>query len=195
MARYEDEVVHGVDGIEEYDNPAPAWLVAILWGSVVFAVLYIGWYALAFGDDSMTAGLRDELVVEKAKVQDYFAKNPIVPPTAEDLLAAAVDPESLGKGRERFLKTCAPCHGENGQGLIGPNLTDNFWIHGGKAVEIFTTVAKGVPAKGMPPWGRALKPEELRALVGFIRSLNGTNPANGRAPEGNEVAPEPIASK
>ncbi len=95
----------------------------------------------------------------------------------------------------RFAKSCAPCHGEQAQGLIGPNLTDDHWLHGGTVEQIFQTVSKGWPPKGMPPWGRTLKPDELAALVSYVRSLQGANPPNGRPPEGDLVEPEPIPGK
>ena len=192
MARYEDKIVHDVDGIEEYNNSLPGWLQAIFYASILFSVLYIAFYALNFGDDSMEAELQAETVAGRAAIQDYFDKNPLVPPSTEELLAGATQPEVLALGAERFAKTCASCHGDLGQGLIGPNLCDDSWLHGGKVTEVFQTIAKGVPAKGMPPWGRALAPEELSALVSHIRSIQGSNPANGRSPEGNPVAPEPL---
>ena len=193
MARYEDRLLdHEADGIQEYDNAPPVWFTWILYGSIVFSILYIGWYALSFGDDDKIAEYQGELVSGSAEIQAWFAANPIVPPTPAELLAGAVDPTTLEQGRARFVKTCAPCHGEQAQGLIGPNLTDDHWIHGGKVTEIFTTLVGGVPAKGMPPWGRALAPEELRALTGYVRSIQGSDPPGGRPPEGVKVAPEPL---
>ncbi len=193
MAQYEDKVLHhDVDGIQEYDNPMPGWLMALLYGSITFAVLYIGFYALAFGPASMSAEYRADQVVAKAETQAYFAAHPIVPPTTQVLLAGALDPAVLEQGRARFAKTCAACHGDHAQGLIGPNLTDNQWINGGLVTQIFTTLAKGVPAKGMPPWGRAFPPAELAALVAYVRSLQGSLPANPKPAEGVVVEPEPL---
>jgi len=192
MAQYEDKILHDVDGIQEYDNPMPGWLMAIFWGAMVFAILYMGFYALAFGEKSMVSEYRGEVVADLAAVQAYFDANPLVPPTATELLTGATDPEVLALGGARFARTCASCHGEAAQGLIGPNLCDGYWLHGGQVTQVFQTVAKGVPAKGMPPWGRAIAPEELSALVSYIRSLQGTAPANARPPEGEQVAPEPL---
>jgi cytochrome c oxidase cbb3-type subunit 3 len=193
MARFEDRLLdHEADGIQEYDNPPPVWFNWIFYGAIVFSVLYVGWYALSFGDDDMIAEYQREIVAQTAAVQAWFDANPIVPPTPEELLAGALDPAVLAQGAERYRKTCAACHGEAGQGLIGPNLTDEHWLHGGKVTQIFESVVKGIPAKGMPPWGRALAPEELRAVVSYIRSLSGTNPAGARGPEGDRVPPEPL---
>jgi cytochrome c oxidase cbb3-type subunit III len=192
MAEFEDKVLHELDGIKEYDNPMPGWLMAIWWGSLLFAAAYLIFYALSFGEGSMEAEYRQATQQAVTAVDAYFAANPLVPPSPAQMLAGAADPAGLAAGRARFTKTCAPCHGERAQGLIGPNLTDDRWIHGGTVEQIFQSVAKGWPAKGMPPWGRALKPEELTALVSYVRSIQGSNPPNARAPEGERVVPEPI---
>ncbi len=195
MAEYDDNVLHELDGIKEYDNPMPGWLMAIFWGAILFSVVYLAFYALAFGEGSMEAEYRAQTQQAVTAVDAYFAANPLVPPSSADLLAGAANPEVIEAGRARFARTCASCHGEQAQGLIGPNLTDDRWIHGGTVEQIFQSVAKGWPAKGMPPWGRAVSPEELAALVSYVRSLQGSNPPNARAPEGDPVVPEPIPGK
>jgi cytochrome c oxidase cbb3-type subunit 3 len=187
-----DKVLHELDGIQEYDNPLPGWLMAIWWGSLLFAALYIAFYALSFGEGSMQSEYRSATEKDLAAIQAHFDANPLVPPTPAELLAGAVDPQVLDKGKARFAKSCAPCHGEQGQGLIGPNLTDDRWIHGGHVEQIFQSVAKGWPAKGMPPWGRAVPPDELAALVSYVRSLQGTSPPSAKAAEGETVVPEPL---
>ena len=193
--KYKDEILHEVDGIAEYDNPSPGWLNAILWGALIFSVLYIAFYALSFGPASHKSEYRREAVQAHAALQAYYDANPIVPPSAVQLLAGAVDQKVIDLGRARFVKTCASCHGEAAQGLIGPNLTDENWLHGGKVTQVFSTIAKGVPAKGMPPWGRAVAPKELAALVSYLRSVQGTRPANPKEPEGKAVTPEPLPKK
>jgi cytochrome c oxidase cbb3-type subunit 3 len=192
MAQFEDKVLHDVDGIREYDNPMPGWLMAIWWGSLIFSAAYLIFYALSFGEGTMEAEYRSETQRALASTQAYFDANPLVPPSTAELLAGANNPAMLQVASARFAKSCAACHGEKAQGLIGPNLTDERWIHGGNVEQIFQTIAKGWPAKGMPPWGRALKPQELSALVSYIRSLQGSNPPNARPPEGEPVAPQPI---
>jgi cytochrome c oxidase cbb3-type subunit 3 len=192
MAAYQDKVLHELDGIKEYDNPMPGWLMAIWWGSLVFSAAYLIFYALSFGEGSMEAEYRGETQSALTGVQAHFDANPLVPPSPADLLAGAKDPAVIDVGAGRFARTCASCHGEKAQGLIGPNLTDDRWIHGGSVEQVFQSVAKGWPAKGMPPWGRAMKPEELSALVSYVRSIQGSNPPNAKAAEGDPFAPEPI---
>lgn len=193
MGLYDDKLLHhDVDGIREYDNPMPGWLLALLFGTIAFSALYLGFYALAFGPASVGSEYRDEEVAARAEVQAHFAAHPLQPPTTPELLSGALDPVVLEQGRARFVKSCAACHGENAQGLIGPNLTDVAWLHGGQVVQIFTTIAKGVPAKGMPPWGRAFPAAEIAALVSYIRSLQGSLPKDPKPTEGIAVTPEPL---
>ncbi len=195
MAQFEDKVLHELDGIREYDNAMPGWLMAIWWGSLIFAAAYLIFYALSFGDGSMEAEYRGEQQKALAAVQAHFDANPLVAPSAAELLAGANDPAILQVAHDRFARSCASCHGERAQGLIGPNLTDDRWIHGGSVEQVFQTIAKGWPAKGMPPWGRALQSEELGALVSYVRSLQGSNPPNARPPEGDPVAPQPMSPR
>jgi cytochrome c oxidase cbb3-type subunit 3 len=189
---YVDRILdHESDGIQEYDNPSPPWLVYLFYGTILFAIGYTAYYVFNRGPS-----VQDELKLESKTLEkqwaDYYAKNPIVPPSTEELVAAAKNPEMIADGKAQFAKTCAACHGDAAQGLIGPNLTDDHWLHGGKMTEVYGTLVKGVAGKGMPPWGRALAPEKLAAVVAFLRSVQGSNPANPKVPEGEKVAPEPI---
>ena len=195
MADYEDKVLHELDGIKEYDNPMPGWLMAIWWGSLLFAAGYLMFYALRFGEGSLEAEYRAQTESAVTSVQAYFDANPLVPPSPAQLLAGAKNTAVVGMGEARFARSCAPCHGDHAQGLIGPNLTDDRWIHGGTVEQIFQTVAKGWPSKGMPPWGRTLNPDELAALVSYVRSLQGSLPANSRPPEGDPASPEPLPER
>jgi cytochrome c oxidase cbb3-type subunit 3 len=195
MAAYEDKVLHELDGIKEYDNPMPGWLMAIWWGSLIFSAAYLVFYALSFGEPTMESEYRGTAQTELAAIQAHFDANPLVPPSPQNLLAGAKDTAVLDAGAARFTKSCAACHGGQAQGLIGPNLTDDRWIHGGSVEQVFQSVAKGWPAKGMPPWGRAMKPEELAAVVSYVRSLQGTNPPGAKPAEGDPFAAEPLPGK
>jgi cytochrome c oxidase cbb3-type subunit 3 len=192
MADYEDKVLHELDGIQEFDNPMPGWLMAIWWGSIFFSAAYLVFYALSFGEGSMEAEYRAETVKALTAVQAHYDANPLVPPSPAELLAGAKDPFVLDLGAARYARSCASCHGEQAQGLIGPNLTDQHWIHGGSVEQVFQSIAKGWPEKGMPPWGRAVPPAELSALVSYVRSLQGSSPPGARPAEGEPFAPEPI---
>jgi cytochrome c oxidase cbb3-type subunit 3 len=182
---------HECDGIQEYDNASPGWWLGTFYGAVVFSIGYMFYYGMNFGADHVDE-LNAAQVQHKASVQAWFDENPMVPPTTEELLAAAVDPAILAAGENAYQKQCASCHGVEGQGLIGPNLTDDHWLHGATVIEIFDTIVKGVPDKGMPTWGRRFAPEELEALAAFVRSLHGTAPADPKSPQGELAEVEPL---
>ena len=105
------------------------------------------------------------------------------------------DPSMMNGGRKIFTAKCATCHGMFGEGSIGPNLTDEFWLHGGQLMDVYRTVREGVPAKGMLAWERQLRPAELRAVSAHVGGLLGSDPPNAKAPQGEEairIAPEPV---
>lgn len=112
----------------------------------------------------------------------------------EETKAAEVTPltdeVSLAKGKDIFTKNCVACHGPNAEGLIGPNLTDQYWINGGRFGDIVNVINVGVPAKGMIPWDKTLTAEQIRQVASYIVSLQGTNPPNAKAPEGDLYQPE-----
>jgi cytochrome c oxidase cbb3-type subunit 3 len=115
--------------------------------------------------------------------------------TDESIAALRRDAAAMAKARESFATRCMPCHGAQGQGVIGPNLTDEYWLHGSRPVDIATIITVGVPEKGMIPWKDHLAPEEIRALAAFIGTLQGTNPPNPKAPEGQKIAGGAAASR
>lgn len=96
----------------------------------------------------------------------------------------AITPPDVAVGRAVFVRSCAPCHREDGGGAVGPNLTDSYWIHGGRPEEIHRTVRDGVAAKGMPAWGRVLSPYKLSSTVAYVTSLRGTDPRKPKGPQG-----------
>lgn len=179
--KHEETLEHEYDGIRELDNPLPGWWLATFYGTIVFALLYVGYYHLGTGPSLVEELQRDMAEIsEKAKP----AEGPSGPDESA-LLAVLEDPAALRLGKEQYAAKCASCHGNQGEGSIGPNLTDAYWIHGdGSITAIATVVSDGVAAKGMPPWKGLLKEDELVAVVGFVKSLKGTKPANAKAPQG-----------
>jgi cytochrome c oxidase cbb3-type subunit 3 len=170
---------HEYDGIREYDNPMPRWWLWVFYATIVFSPLY---YFLP-GRLGENGG---NVAEYEAEVAAHKVAEPPPAPTISDeaLLALAKDRDALHEGEEVFTKNCVSCHGAGGGGVIGPNLTDAAWIHGGTPSAIHKTIVEGVLAKGMPPWGRLLKPEEVDQVTAYVISLRGTSPANPKAPEG-----------
>ncbi len=177
---------HDYDGIREYDNPMPRWWLWIFYATIIFVPVY---YLLP---GSMGAG-PGMIAAYEAEVAAYEASRPAAADggaSAEALLALASDPAALANGKSLFDMNCAVCHRADGGGLIGPNLTDDAWLHGSSPTAIHATIANGVLEKGMPPWDRLLKPEQVDAVTAYVISLRGTNPPAPKAPEG---AVEPAA--
>jgi cytochrome c oxidase cbb3-type subunit 3 len=175
---------HEYDGIQEYDNPMPRWWVSMFWATIVFSILY----AINIGPVGSGAGWIAEYESDMAAFRELYPEGA---PTADagQLAALAADPSALASGQTVYSQMCAACHGAAGEGTIGPNLTDDYWIHGASLPEILHTVSVGVLAKGMPAWDKMLKPEEVNAVVVYVASLRGTDPPNPKAAEGELVNP------
>lgn len=170
---------HDYDGIREYDNPLPRWWLWIFYATILF----VPFYYLAPGFMGEGPGM---VAAYEADVAAHKAALPPQPAAMDDatLLAVLSDADELKEGGEVFTKNCAACHRADGGGLIGPNLTDAAWIHGGSPSAIYQTISAGVLAKGMPAWDRILKPDELKEVTAYVLSLKGTNPPTPKAPEG-----------
>lgn len=178
----DERVVHSVDGIEEYDNELPRWWLYSLFATMVFAAGYWFVYQNAFADSPLETYQRE--------VAKSSSANAAVTPEA--LAALVKSPAAIDQGKGVFTQTCVACHRNDGGGLVGPNLTDDFWIHGSTPERIYETVAKGVPDKGMPAWGSQLGSERVQAVTAYLVSIRGTNVAGGKAPQGDrEVAVAP----
>jgi cytochrome c oxidase cbb3-type subunit 3 len=176
---------HTYDGIQEYDNPMPRWWLGTFAATIVFSVLYL------FNIGPIGSG-KGWIADYEADMKAFAAAHPA--PSGNDVSEAALaalvaDKQALAAGKTTFDAYCASCHRQDGGGLIGPNLADSHWLHGGKSTDIYKTVVDGVLAKGMPPWGKSLKPEQLKTVVAYVVSLHGTNPVNPKAPQGELVTP------
>ena len=180
-AGHEDpKVVHQYDDIQEYDNHLPNWWLWTLYGSVVFAIGYWFYYhGFAAGELPMA-----ELRREQIEIAQKSGKGA----DEATLVALANDPSSVKGGQETFATLCAPCHAANGGGTIGPNLTDEFWIHGGKPEQIYKVVKDGVVTKGMAAWGSQIGEVKTQAVVAYLLSIRNTNVPGGKAPQGDKTA-------
>lgn len=174
---------HNYDGIQELDHPLPQWWQGVFYATIVFGVIYFVYFMLAGGPTQKQELERDLETIAK------LAPAPTASGDLESKIMSVLGDEATrAAGRVVFEGKCVACHGDKGQGIIGPNLTDRFWIHGdGTPVAILKVVTEGVAEKGMPPWGPILSPDETMQVVVFVASLQGTNPAGGKPPEGNEV--------
>lgn len=175
---------HEYDGIQEYDNPLPTWWLWTFFLTIMFSFIYFIHYEFGGGPT-----LKQELEVAMQNIEKAAAQHAPAVTETEDLLAEAMkDPKLTEVGAAAYVAKCAACHGPQLGGLIGPNLTDNFWLHGkATRLDIVNVIRKGVPEKGMPPWETLLSKDEVYGLTAYILSKKGSNPANAKPPQGEEV--------
>lgn len=172
---------HEYDGIREYDNPLPRWWVWIFAGSFWFSLAYFLHYHVSPRGQSVAAAYEADV----REARELEAKASLAQPVTEESLGKLMaDAASMTDAKALFDLRCAVCHGNQAQGVIGPNLTDDAWIHGaGNLADIYAVIDTGVQTKGMPAWGRQLSPIELRKVAAFVGTQRG-KAVPGKAPEG-----------
>jgi cytochrome c oxidase cbb3-type subunit 3 len=175
---------HQYDGIQEFDNPMPGWWIWLYVGTFVFAVFYVLGIQVFGYINTYDKDLEESLESLEMQRTEYAAAQPAFAVDEATLARFVNDPSKVTAGAEHFAAQCAACHGAEGQGLIGPNLTDAYWIRGGSNTDVFTVITKGSLEKGMPPWEGMFTQEQRAEMVAYIRSLEGTDPPNAKAPEG-----------
>lgn len=207
MAKIENERLmdHNYDGIQELDNFLPPWWTWLFIITIVFSVAYILHYHIFKTGDSQAVEYYKEMNPEWSHADlkivgpnyrytsPYAGSSSVAAATVSSTSSITAEPveivmlsdiESLDKGKQIFDINCVVCHGANGEGLIGPNFTDEYWIHGGSLEDIVHIINVGVPAKGMIPWDKTLTPQQILEVSSYIVSLVGTDPPNQKAPEG-----------
>lgn len=177
-------VGHSYDGIEELDHSLPRWWLLTFYGTILFSALYFVYYSMGDGPTLFQEYNREKVALEVAQAKNTSGGGPA---DETKLLATIKNPEKQKHGKEVYQTRCASCHGAEGQGGIGPNLTDDYWIHGNKPSQIVATIVNGVGDKGMPPWGPLLSEDDIFSLTAYIKSIHGTNPAGAKAPQGELI--------
>lgn len=174
---------HEYDGIKELDNPLPPWLKYLFYVTIIFSISYLI-LLFVFKDDSIiqVKEYRKEVLAARTKtevaVKEEAVKTAATPMTQEQILAA---------GKAIYDKTCLVCHGKFGEGLVGPNFTDEYWIHGGKPDDLLKVINEGVLEKGMISYKSQLNKTQINNVIGYILSLQGSNPPNQKAPQGEKM--------
>ena len=189
MTRKRDELLnHEADGIREFDNDLPRWWLYGFYFTILFGVLYVvNYHMLAspfMGDKTVAAEYAAEVAAAAA------AAPPKPAPAAPASVVALTDADSMAKGKAIFesqTHPCAACHRADLGGLVGPNLTDEYWLHGCKASDVVQTIKTGFPTAGMLPYGGgpALTDDQLLQLASYVLSQRGSNPpaAKARVPD------------
>ena len=174
---------HEYDGIRELDNNLPPWWLYLFYGGIIFGAVYLVRYEILGGDDQETE-LRKEMALAKIEVEEYMKNAPDL--MDEKSVTQLTDAPSIAKGKDIYQTNCAACHRADGGGQIGPNLTDKYWIFGGDVKNLFHTITNGGrDGKGMVSWKGTLKPTEIQYAASYILSLQGTDPKDPKAPDGD----------
>lgn len=184
---------HNYDGIKELDNNLPPWWVYMFYATIIFGIVYMVRFHI-FNDYNQTTEYEREVAAAQVSIAEYKK-------TAKDLVdvntvALLTEAADLSAGKAIFETNCVACHMADGGGGIGPNLTDDYFILGGGIKNVFHTISEGGrDGKGMIAWKQTLKPLEMAQVASYVLGLQGTTPANPKAPEGeiwvNEPQPEP----
>jgi cytochrome c oxidase cbb3-type subunit 3 len=175
---------HNYDGIKELDNHLPPWWKWLFYGTIGWSAVYLVIYHITDSMPLSDQEYQNEVAIASEKLNKLRASQPVAAIDEEGLTYTA-DEALILKGKSIYISNCASCHKNAGEGGIGPNLTDEYWIHGGGVKNIYATVKNGVPEKGMISWKPILKPEEIRDVAFYILSIQGTNPPNAKAPQGS----------
>ncbi len=186
---------HDYDGIRELDNSLPPWWLWLFYGTIIFSGVYLWYYNISQKGASQLQEYEIAMeVAELQKAQNLSAQGNMIDETSVTLLT---DEALVAEGKEIYTANCAVCHGHGGEGLVGPNFTDKYWVHGGSINDIFSVIKYGVPDKGMISWKDQLRPAAIQKVSSYILTFQGTNPPNQKEAEGElyepkveEVAPQ-----
>ena len=178
---------HNYDGIRELDNALPPWWKWGFYITLVVAVIYMFRFHVWHTGPTPEDEYNKEMTIAAARLENIRMNSKEM---FDEKTVTMADAKGITDGKKIFTGTCFPCHGANGEGnAVGPNLTDKYWLHGGAIGNIFKTITIGVPDKGMQAWGKTFSPTDIKNLSSFILSLQGSNPANGKAPQGDIYTP------
>jgi cytochrome c oxidase cbb3-type subunit 3 len=180
------ELDHNFDGIKELDNHLPPWWKWLFYGTIGWSAVYLVVFHISSSLPLSLGEYQEEVAQAEEQVRKLKASQPQVEIDANALAFSLDSVTLITNGKKVFTdNNCGSCHRADGGGnTIGPNLTDEYWLHGGHIRDVFSTVKNGVVEKGMPAWGRSLSPQQVRDVTFYVLSLQGSNPANGKSPQG-----------
>lgn len=174
---------HDFDGIKELNNKIPPWFMAIFYATIIWSVIYMVDFHILGSGNVQEDEYAEEVRIAEMEREILNRSGSLV---NEETVTMLNDDIALASGKDIFIKSCAACHGMGGEGLVGPNFADDYWIHGGGIKNIFKTVKYGVPQKGMISWQTQLDPTQMQEVSSYIITLRGTNPPNQKGPEGKK---------
>ncbi|QDU91026.1 Cbb3-type cytochrome c oxidase subunit CcoP2 [Pirellulimonas nuda] len=181
---------HSYDGIQEYDNPTPGWWNAIFIGTILFAPVYAIWFHSANASNTVADSYQSALA---ANMRLQFGEIGTLEPDEATILTYMNKPDWLKVGAVTFASNCASCHGREGEGVSGPNMTDDRYLNVKTIEDIAKVIREGAKNGAMPAWGNRLHPNEVVLAAAYVASLRGKNLPSARLAEGNEIPPWPAA--
>ncbi len=173
---------HEYDGIRELDNQLPPWWVYMFYATIVFSFVYMWYYHINQDGHVQDNEYQQEIVDAEILMKQMSEK------VNENTATLLTDAARISKGAEIYQQNCKACHGALGEGTVGPNLTDDYWLHGSDIKQIFKTIKYGVPQKGMISWQAQLSPSQIQEVSSYITTLRGTNPPNAKDPQGEKFS-------
>ncbi|MGZ3871849.1 MAG: cbb3-type cytochrome c oxidase N-terminal domain-containing protein [Mucilaginibacter sp.] len=182
-------IAHDYDGIQELDNPIPGWFMYLFYGTIIFAVGYLLNYHVFKTGQLQYAEYNTEIAKADIAKKAFLSK--AANRVDENTVKRSTDPAVIASGQVIFMQNCKACHGDHAQGNVGPNLTDDYWLHGNKIGDLFKTIKYGVLSKGMPTWEKQLSPKQIADVANYVKSLHGTNPPGAKEPQGVKEAEDP----
>jgi cytochrome c oxidase cbb3-type subunit 3 len=164
------------------DNRLPPWWLYGFYISIFFAVIYIWRYHVSHTAPLSVEELQIAMVKADEQKAEYLKKS--ANNVDENTVKVLTDAGDISGGAKVFTQNCAACHGKAGEGIVGPNLTDDYWLHGGSIKDVFKTIKYGWPEKGMRSWKDDLSPVQIAQVSSYIKSIHGSNPPNAKAQQG-----------
>jgi cytochrome c oxidase cbb3-type subunit III len=183
---------HNYDGIQELDNSLPKWWLYGFYACIIFSFVYIYRFHISHSGPSSEQEYITEVAKADAAKEEYLKKG--ANKVDENTVVLITDAAALAEGKKLFTSNCAACHGPEGGGIVGPNLTDDYWLHKGGVKDIFKTIKYGVAEKGMKSWKDDFSPVQIAQITSYIKSIHGTKPANPKEPQGEIFTEENSAT-
>jgi cytochrome c oxidase cbb3-type subunit 3 len=175
---------HDYDGIRELDNSIPPWWLAAFIGCILFGAAYLYRYHVA---KSAPLQIEEYTIAVQKAVEEQQAYLKLTAGNVDESTVKLLDETGIAAGQALFKANCVACHAADGGGLVGPNLTDNYWLHGGDIRDVFKTIKYGWPDKGMKSWKEDFSPVQIAQLASYVESLKGTKPATPKEPQGTLI--------
>lgn len=186
------DLSHDYDGISELDNKLPPWWSVAFGLTILFSIIYLYRYHVSESAPLQIEELNIAIKKGEAEKTAYLAKNAS---NVDENTVVMLDAAGIAGGKVIFAANCIACHGTAGEGnAVGPNLTDEYWIHGGAISDVFKTIKYGVVEKGMRSWKDDLSPIQMAQVASYIKSLKGSNPPNAKEPQGDKFDETPGAT-